>query len=93
MIISLIQKLNFFLLFRISFILYDKRHELFIYDERALWFKKDWETLDNTIIQYLDSQLMDPAIDEHPSEVAHAGQGEPRARACTRNGARTQVDG
>lgn len=31
-------------------------------------------------------------IDEHPSKVARAGQGEPRARACTRNGARTQVD-
>lgn len=35
---------------------------------------------------------MAAAIDEHPSEVARGGQGEPRARACTRNGARTQVD-
>lgn len=45
MILSLIQKLNFFLIFLISFILYDKRYKLFIYDKRTIIIQ---ERLENT---------------------------------------------
>lgn len=45
MILSLIQKLNFFLIFLISFILYDKRYKLFIYDKRTIIIQERLENI------------------------------------------------